>query len=571
MVDTTENNYIGKLFEDRYQILELIGEGGMAVVYKALDTRLDRNVAVKILRPELTNDNEFVQRFASESHAVAMLSHPNIVAVFDVSHSDDTEFMVMELISGITLKQYLGKKGKVPWKEVLHFAKQIGAGLSHAHQRGIIHRDIKPQNIMLLQDGTIKVADFGIAALENEFNEQSGTAIGSLNYISPEQAKGLGPDARSDIYSLGILMYELLCGKKPYNATTPAEVLVKQSEEIPLIKEISDDVPEGFCEIVKKAMDTNIEARYQSANELIAALDDFTVNYLKAEGKYKENDSVVSINPEVNVKGKEYLRMLRRSGKVGFGLGTFGLLAASVLTFVLLWKFWLGDVFSPAERMIIPNFVGQLYSDIADDSDVMSQFNFKVENVVNTKVPSGTVLSQNPDAGRSLMITPKGIDIELKVSTGFILTEVPDISGIDYREASLKLQNAGFIVEINNVTSNTVEKDIVISTSPAAGEMITAGSTVYLEVSGGSHINYVQVPNLIGLTEDNAIAKIQSRDLSYAGTNYIESEYESGTVISQSIVAFAEVEEHASILITVSTGPSVVIIPDPIIDGVLPE
>ena len=550
------DNYIGSVFSDRYEILELIGEGGMAVVYKALDRRLARNVAIKILRSELSDDEEFVSRFASESHAVALLSHPNIVAVYDVSHNDDVEYIVMELISGITLKQYADKKGKINWKEVVHFSKQIASGLSHAHQRGIIHRDIKPQNIMLLQDGTIKVADFGIAALENEFSEKSGVAMGSLNYISPEQTRGMGPDARSDIYSLGIVMYELICGQKPYNASTPAEVVVKQAEAITPVNEICSDVPNGLVEIINKAMCLDVNERYQSAKEFNDALDEFTVQYLKSEGKYKGQEPVVSVKPEVNIKGIEYLKLLKRSSKVSFRLGSFGLITASVLVFAFLWNFWLSDIFSPAERIELPNFVGTIYSDLVSNAEINSRYNFKVENVVDTKVPSGTVLSQNPEAGRSLMIIPGGIEVELKVSTGFILTEVPNLVGYDYREAVLKLQNAGFIVEINNITSDTVEKDIVISTSPAPGELITAGSTVYLDVSGGAHITYIKVPNVIGLTEDAAISKIQSRGLAYGGTSYEESEYEAGTVISQTLTAFTEVEERTSLSIVVSTGPS---------------
>lgn len=214
------------LLDDRYEILEKIGEGGMAVVYKAFCHRLSRFVAVKIMREDMAADEEFRRRFCAESHAIAMLSHPNIVAVYDVSHSDDVEYIVMELVDGITLRQYMEKRGALNWKEALHFTKQIAKALAHAHSRGIIHRDIKPQNIMLLKDGTIKVADFGIAALENEVQE-SGQAVGSIHYIAPEQARGENPDARSDIYSLGVVMYEMLTGCKPYTGDTIGEIAVK--------------------------------------------------------------------------------------------------------------------------------------------------------------------------------------------------------------------------------------------------------------------------------------------------------------------------------------------------------
>ena len=230
----TNDKYIGKMLDDRYEILEVIGEGGMAIVYRALDHRLNRDVAVKIMRDEMAADEEFRRRFCTESHAVAMLSHPNIVAVYDVSHNDNVEYIVMELVDGITLKQYIERKGVVAWKEVVHFTKQISKALAHAHERGIIHRDIKPQNIMLLRDGTIKVGDFGIAALENEVYENNGEAIGSIHYIAPEQARGECPDARSDIYSLGVMMYEMLTGGLPFTGNTLGEIAVQHMNAKPV-------------------------------------------------------------------------------------------------------------------------------------------------------------------------------------------------------------------------------------------------------------------------------------------------------------------------------------------------
>ena len=250
-----EEKYIGQMLEDRYEILETIGEGGMAIVFRALDHRLNRYVAVKIMREEMAKDEEFRRRFCAESHAVAMLSNPNIVSVYDVSHSDEREFIVMELISGITLKQYMDKKGVLDWKEVVHFSKQITRALAHAHERGIIHRDIKPQNIMLLRDGTLKVADFGIAALENEVHENDGQTIGSIHYIAPEQARGMSPDARSDIYSLGVVMYEMLSGKLPYTGDTLAEIAVKHMNIRPEpLRETFPSIPPELERITFKAM-----------------------------------------------------------------------------------------------------------------------------------------------------------------------------------------------------------------------------------------------------------------------------------------------------------------------------
>ena len=550
-------NYICVLLDDRYELLDIIGEGGMAVVYKALDHRLDRNVAVKLMRDEFSGDEEFRQRFAAESHAVAMLSHPNIVSVFDVSHNDEIEYIVMELISGITLRQYMAKKGRLDWKEVLHFSKQIAAAVSHAHQHGIIHRDIKPQNIMLLQDGTIKVTDFGIAALENELNENSGEAVGSLCFLAPEQLMGSAPDARSDIYSLGVSMYEMLCAQKPYEGSNPAELRIKQiNADVPAVSQIVDNVPDALSDIVMKAMDTDISRRYQTAAELQSDLDEFTSDYIRTESSERQIPvAMPEIKPPLKLSGKARRSSNRKAGRIGFALGTFGLMSAVLVLFVFLWNFWLRDIFSAADRVELPNFVGYSYDVLANDVQLCSRYNFRVKYIVDTKNESGLVLDQEPDAGRSLMITPEGIDVQLSVSTGYILAEVPDVVGLDYREASLKLQNAGFVAEIDNVMSDTVEKNLVISSSPTAGERISAGSTVYIDVSGGAEISYIKMPNLVGLSEDAAIKKLEAAGLTYNGSTRQPSDYEAGTVISQSVVAFVEMEERTKVSLIVSTGP----------------
>ena len=559
MTENKNNDkYIGKLLGDRYQILELIGHGGMAVVYKALDTRLSRNVAVKIMRDELADDVEFKARFASESHAIAMLSHPNIVAVYDVSQNDDLEYIVMELINGITLRQYMSKKGQISWMEVLHFSKQIASAISHAHQHGIIHRDIKPQNIMLLKDGTIKVADFGIAALENEINIHSEQAIGSLNYTAPEVAKGEYIDGRCDIYSLGISMYEMLCGCKPYEAETPADIIVKSNlDTIVPINSIVSEVPAELDEIVYKAMEPYILDRYSSARELLEDLELFTVDFLKAdvkkEIKAKENTSLNSSEK----KNKSLVENFRRTGGAGLGFAAFGLILTIVLCFAGLWNFWLKDIFSAAERVILPDFTGYNYESVSNDAELKSIFNFNPNYIVETSTAAGTILSQEPSAGRSLMINKDGISVTLNVSTGYILTEVPDVVGLNYREANLKLTNAGFAVEINNISSDEIPKDEVISVSPGAGEQISSGSTVYVYVSGGKDISYIKMPNVVGLNEEAAINKLVNNNLIYSSSVRQYSEYEAGTVISQSTPAFADVQERTNITITVSLGPEV--------------
>ena len=553
--------YIGQTLDDRYEILEVIGEGGMAVVYKARDNRLDRLVAVKIMREEMASDEEFRRRFCAESHAVAMLSNPNIVAVYDVSHSDAMEYIVMELVEGITLKQYMDKKGALPWREMLHFSKQIARALGHAHERGIIHRDIKPQNIMLLRDGTIKVADFGIAALENEIEENDGQAIGSIHYIAPEQARGESPDARSDLYSLGVVMYEMLTGQRPYTGDTLGEIAVKHmnAEAVPPHK-IVEDIPAELERITLKAMNAKITERYQSAAELLDDMDAFTQSQLRGDIEVEEeepleNPSVVPVRSVSELSQAQYRLRRRRSGRVSYLTGSFGVLLAALGLLVFLWNFWLKDIFSPAERIALPNFVGTSYDAITTDAALNSLYNFEVIFVVNTDSAPGIVLSQSSDPGRSMMVTPEGIDVSILVSTGNTQSVIPDVLNMDYRSASAALRQLGFYVEIQNTVSDSYTQDSVVRSTPDAGVELGTGSTVTLLVSCGMEINNIVMPNLIGLSENAAIAQLENNGLSYGGSEYASSDLAPGTVIGQSTGAFAEIEEHSKVILRVSTGP----------------
>lgn len=553
--------YIGKMLDDRYEILECIGEGGMAIVYKAMCHRLNRYVAVKIMRDEMAEDEEFRRRFCAESQAVAMLSHPNIVAVYDVSHSDDIEYIVMELIDGITLKQYMDRRGKLSWKETLHFSKQIAKALSHAHERGIIHRDIKPQNIMLLRDGTIKVGDFGIAALENELDENNGQAIGSIHYIAPEQARGNCPDARSDVYSLGVVMYEMLTGQLPYTGDTLGEIAVKHMNADPVLPhELNPDIPPELESITLKAMAPKLEDRYQSAKDLLEDLEAITQSQMKAD---EEEEAVETDAPRVKpvrsvseLSKEKYKRRRRRASRVSFLSGTLGLLLLAIWLVSFLWNFWLEDVFSPAERIDLPNFVGTEFQAIENNAELMNTYSFNVVYVIDTENPSGLVLNQSPEPGRSMMVTPGGIQVELTVSSGASEYVVPDVLNMSYTDAVAAIQNAGFVAEIENATSDSVARNNVISSSPAAGESLSSGSTVYLLVSSGTEILYVEVPNLIGSTEDAARAKLESANLSFGGSERVSSDLAVGTVVGQSLDAFSQVEEHTKVYLQISSGPN---------------
>ena len=554
----TNDKYIGKMLDDRYEIREIIGEGGMAIVYRALDHRLNRDVAVKIMRDEMAADEEFRRRFCTESHAVAMLSHPNIVAVYDVSHNDNVEYIVMELVDGITLKQYMERKGMVAWKEVVHFTKQISKALAHAHERGIIHRDIKPQNIMLLRDGTIKVGDFGIAALENEVYENNGEAIGSIHYIAPEQARGECPDARRDIYSLGVMMYEMLTGGLPFTGNTLGEIAVQHMNAKPVPPhEKNPEIPLELERITLKAMNAELSERYQSANELLSDLEAFihTPVTIEGDGADYENPDVKPVRSSTELSRERYKLRRRRSGVVSFMSGTFGLLVLAVALFAFLWNFWLKDVFSPAERIALPNFEGCNYESIINNTELNSMYKFNVIYISDDSVEPGIVISQSPAAGRSMMVTPSGIEVNLTVNAGVSLTSVPDVLNTDYRDAMRNLRAAGFNVEIENAASDSYTKDYVIATSPVAGEQLSSGSTVYITVSAGPEIQYVSMPNLVGSTEDSAISRIESSNLSYGGSDRVVSDYEAGTVIDQSISSSESVAEHTKVYLTVSSGP----------------
>lgn len=554
----TNDKYIGKMLDDRYEILEVIGEGGMAIVYRALDHRLNRDVAVKIMRDEMAADEEFRRRFCTESHAVAMLSHPNIVAVYDVSHNDNVEYIVMELVDGITLKQYIERKGVVAWKEVVHFTKQISKALAHAHERGIIHRDIKPQNIMLLRDGTIKVGDFGIAALENEVYENNGEAIGSIHYIAPEQARGECPDARSDIYSLGVMMYEMLTGGLPFTGNTLGEIAVQHMNAKPVPPhEKNPEIPLELERITLKAMSAELSERYQSANELLSDLEAFIHTPVTIDGESAdyEKPDVKPVRSSTELSRERYRLRRRRSGVVSFMSGTFGLLVLAVALFAFLWNFWLKDVFSPAERIALPNFEGSNYESIINNTELSSMYKFNVIYISDDSVEPGIVISQSPAAGRSMMVTPSGIEVDLTVNAGVSLTSVPDVLNTDYRDAMRNLRAAGFNVEIENAASDSYTKDYVIATSPVAGEQLSSGSTVYITVSAGPEIQYVSMPNLVGSTEDSAISRIESSNLSYGGSDRVVSDYEAGTVIDQSISSSESVAEHTKVYLTVSSGP----------------
>ena len=562
-MEKSTDKYIGKILDDRYEILELIGTGGMANVYKALCHRLNRYDAVKIMRDDTAADECFRKRFRTESQAVAMLSHPNIVSVYDVSHNENIEYIVMELVDGITLKQYMKEHGALPTDEVLNFSIQIAKALAHAHSKGIIHRDIKPQNVMLLKDGLIKVADFGIAALQNDIEESTNETVGSVHYIAPEQARGAAADARSDIYSLGIVMYEMMTGRLPYVGKSDVEVAVKHmnTEAVPP-RTIVPGIPEELERICLKAMATDITDRYQSAGELLSDLEQFRKQLAEASALKADvsSQSIDTENIEVEDAGR---RKRKKKSKFALGSGVIAVLILIILVFVFVNGYFIKDLFSTPDKVDVPSFIGRYYEDVINDADYESLFKFTVTVKVDTEHDYGIIIEQNPKEGESRTLKNKDdrADVELVISSGNVIQDeidgekiVPDIVNKEFNEAIQLVKKAGFNYEISEAPSQSITKDYVIYSSPAAGEYANAGSVVTITVSTGPEEELTDVPKLVGLSKTAAIDKIESSKLSVGSIETVDSEYEAGTVIWQSLEAGKSVTAHTKISIQISSG-----------------
>ena len=566
------DQYIGKMLDDRYEILELIGSGGMANVYKARCHRLNRLVAIKILKSDLADNADFRRRFHDESQAVAQLSHANIVSVYDVSTNPDREYIVMELIDGITLKQYMERRGRMDWRESLHFITQIMRGLSHAHSRGIIHRDIKPQNIMVLRDGSVKVADFGIACLANQGQTLTQEALGSVHYISPEQARGDRIDARSDIYSAGVVLYEMLTGRLPFEGDSAVSVAIQHLSSVPLApRDIDPSIPEPLELICMKAMNSDPNKRYASADAMIEDLEKFRrdpsvdMDYIRQELTAPAADTEPTMplpTAQVASAVKKHTGELRREreeeeepprrDKKSIAI-IAGIFAAAVLLVVLLFKLILGD-FGPAgsnKSYPVPDIRGKTVEEAQEMEGVKDIFLIEVQGTRTTEeYQPGQIVEQDPAAGRT---RKSNLVIQVYVAAEPEKVPMKDLVGMEYRQARVLLTDMGLDLKITTetVSSDKYGADAVIETVPAADEPLVAGQTVILRVSTGPEP--VTVPSFTGQDIANAVQNAQDLGLTVGEITYDTFSFApQGQVIEQSIKPTNEVPGGAKISFTVS-------------------
>jgi len=570
-----DDKYIGKMFDNRYEILERIGSGGMANVYKAKCHKLNRLVAIKILKEELAMDEEFRRRFRTESQAVAMLSHANIMGVYDVGHADGVDYIVMELLDGITLKQYIQRKGALNWKEALHFTIQICKALDHAHSRGIIHRDIKPHNIMILRDGNIKVADFGIARLTTTQSTLTQEALGSVHYISPEQAKGSHIDARSDIYSVGVVLYEMLTNRLPYEGGSPVAVAIQHINSMPLSpREINPDIPEALEAITMKAMAAEKEKRYESAAAMLKDLEEFRKNPNVDLG-YKlsdfaitdgENEPTLVLNSKSVAKAADRQRLNEKYARtadnrrrnssarwVAILAGVFAVVLFLLGITYFLYNYFIKDLLTPTEDIEVPTLLG-LDVEYVQHSSRYSDFIVTIGDYdYESNRTDGTILEQEPSAGRHVK---PGQVITVTVAASEVPQTIPDILNKESREAVKKLNELGFYdIDTQFEPSDTVTSGYVISVYPGVGESVGVNTTISLVVSSGRDTEMTTVPNLSGQTSYQAQLTLQGFGLKLGSVTEVFSDQPIGFVVYQGVAAGTPVPKDFSIDVQVSKGP----------------
>lgn len=597
------DQYIGRLLDGRYEILEIIGTGGMAVVYKARCHRLNRLVAIKILKDEFARDEEFRRRFRAEGEAVAMLSHPNIVQVYDVSTSDSANFIVMELIDGISLKEYMEKKGVLNWKETLHFSLQIAKGLEHAHSRGIIHRDIKPHNIMVLKNGSVKVMDFGIARVMNKSNTLTKEALGSVHYISPEQAKGGHTDNRSDLYSLGVVMYEMMAGRPPYDGESAVSVAIQHiNGGAALPSAYNPNIPTGLEQIIMKAMALEPRDRYVSATEMLQDMEEFRKNpaivfdyHTLMDDATRKIPGVPMTTAEKKVQlrtGERPVTVSQQTGQRRTGTAarpvtaqrdseivsrvqqrhrqaqkkkdsersrvatTAIVICSAVAVFAII--VFLIALFSGAlldqekDTVEVPYLTGGLYSEALLEAH--PDFNIRLRpQQYSDSHPKDEIISQQPTGGTKVQ---RGSDIWITVSMGPEpeVMKLDNFVGADAEEAYKLLDSQGFKPLKKREASYVYEAGIVTRTDPAADSEVTAGQTIYIYVSTGPEVVEVPMPNVVGLELSRAKELIQQLGFTNVRYEPTESSRPENEVVYQSVGKNETVDVSTEIIVQYSSG-----------------
>ncbi len=575
MVGYMDDKFIGKRLDGKYEIHELLGMGGMACVYRAYDRMEDRWVAIKILKEELADNSDFLRRFRNEAKAITLLSHPNIVEVYDVSFGDRLQYIVMEYIDGISLKQYIEQEGSVRWNEAVHFTTQILLALEHAHAKGIIHRDVKPQNIMLLQDGTIKVADFGIARFsQSETQTMTDKAIGSVHYIAPEQARGDYITDKADIYSLGVVLYEMLTGRLPFVAENAVSVALMQLQAKPAMpREVNPSLPRGLEQITMKAMEKNPIDRFQSAGEMLDDLERFRRNpnimFQYDLQTHQNYDAARSMDAYDNSRftpsyddsyeyEEEYVRA--RRGARG-AMAVKGVLVALILVGLAVGAVWLlnnweklaeGDE-KDNVQLEMPLLEGKLYEDVMADRQYTDNFTFKTTEGNDPDKQPGEILKQTPNAG---IMVKKGRQVELMINGKVEKKTVPEMTGYSEADAIALLKQYNLNYKTESVASDDVEVGKVVATDPQSGTEVDEGTVVTLKVSKGPAKKKVRVPgNLKGQLVYNATAAIEDAGLTVGSITYDDNSEESkDIVISVSPDSGSEVSEGATVDLIVSSG-----------------
>lgn len=579
-MDNNMDSMIGKRLDGRYELLELIGAGGMADIYKARDITEDKIVAVKILKNEFAGSEDFLRRFRNESKAIALLSHPNIVKIFDVGFNEQIQFIVMEYIDGISLAEYIKLQGVLKWKDAVYFTIQILRALQHAHDRGIVHRDIKSQNVMLLADGTIKVMDFGIARFNRETDKTlSEKAIGSVHYISPEQARGEMTDEKSDIYSVGVMLYEMLTGQKPFDGDTPVAIALQHMQTPPKkLREINSSIPEGLEEITLKAMQKEPSMRYQTAGEMINDIEEFKKDpsivfeykYFSTDGTTKYFDKVGgekpetadSDNDETDDENDEDLYDDDDDEEVEERRSPLLPILFAVASVFVIMTAWLiftivtGSIPTSSgnsDEITMPNLIGMTLEEVQAQ---YPDLNLDIERKYSTEYAEMQVMDQKTAAGRTIK---KSSLVEIVVSNGPQEVEIDDYKNLSVDDVKIKLEKKGLKAKIIKVENEEINEGFVIKTEPAAHSTVDEGTEVKVYVSMGKAVTPVNVPKFIGKTLEEAQALAEEKKLVLKVVEGSSNEYEEGQIFKQSIAENSVVNQDTEIEVTVCDGKALVV------------